>query len=209
MSKNQRRVAAIFVPAVTIVMVSDPRVEETFACNPVAGGWSSELPPRASPLPALPTRSSCAASFSRKRSNAGLQAWARLQRAVFMPTIPADRLLSRFVSVAPPPSNDAASTPRYPKMPFGVLVPPSPSCSALTVSHRLGSLLRCFACKSVSPCSGLGVHDVSGVPSHPPPKRRGQADHSSRARTRRSVSSPAAVPCHHGHIHLDVAPGDS
>jgi hypothetical protein len=111
--------------------------------------------------------------------------------------------------VAPPPSNDAASTPRHPRVSFGVLVPPSPSCSAPVVSHHLGGLLRSFACESVSPRSGHGVHDLAGVPQRPPPKRQGQADLSSRARTLRSMSPPAAAPCHHGRCHPDVAPGES
>lgn len=111
--------------------------------------------------------------------------------------------------VAPPPFNDAASTPRHPRVSFGVLVPPSPSCSALMVSHHLDGLLRCFACESVSPRSGPGVHDLAGVPSRPPPKRQGQADLSSRARTLRSLSPPAAAPCHHGPCHPDVAHGES
>lgn len=46
----------------------------TFACTTVAGGRSSELPPRASPFPVLPSRSSCPAPSSRERSDAGLQA---------------------------------------------------------------------------------------------------------------------------------------
>jgi hypothetical protein len=71
------------------------------------------------------------------------------------------------------------------------------------------------ACSAASPAglfrpaSGHGVHDLAGVPSHPPPKWRGQADLSDRARTLRSLSSPAAAPCHHGRFHPDVAPGDA
>lgn len=181
-----------------------------FARVTVARGWSPALPPRASPSPALPSRSSCLTSPHRKRSGSGLPAFCPPSASRIRTVDPGGSTpLLRFVSAAPPPFIDAASTPRHPRVSFGALVPPSTSRSVHTVSHRLDGFLRCIACESVSPRSGHGVHDLAGVPSRLSPKQQGQAGLSSRARTLRSLSSPAAVLCHHSRFHPDVAPDEA